>query len=191
MAGLRFGLPGLPGCGKSTVAGLVASGLAQRGIQAKVWAMDDRRKVYHPNPTYTDAERGEAYELFVHEAANLVRAGRNVILDATAPQLQVRRNARKAVVEEGGRFAEVFLRCPLEVAMERESLRPQGKVRARLYAQALERQRTGREFPGLGQVPGVDVPYEEDPDAELVLDAVALKPDEMAGEILAFLEDLE
>jgi adenylylsulfate kinase len=51
--------------------------------------------------------------------------------------------------------------------MQRESERPQGKVMADLYAKALKRRETGRDFPGLGQVVGVDVQFEKNPAAEL------------------------
>jgi adenylylsulfate kinase len=56
-----------------------------------------------------------------------------------------------------------------------------------MYQKALMRKRTGQPVPGLGQVVGVDVPYEENPEAECVLDA--LRPvEENARAVLEFLD---
>ena len=70
--------------------------------------------------------------------------------------------------------------CRLDPAWRREAERPEGLVRAGLYAQALERKRTGVPVPGLGEVVGVYVPFEVDPQAELVLDSEVLSPEDCA-----------
>jgi adenylylsulfate kinase len=41
---------------------------------------------------------------------------------------------------------------------------------AGLYEKALLRKRTGEQFAGLGQVIGVDIEFEEDPDAECIIE---------------------
>ena len=60
---------------------------------------------------------------------------------------------------------------------------------AGLYAKALERRATGRQFPGLGQVIGVDVPFEENPQAECVVDAEHLDITQERDAVLTFLDD--
>ena len=55
---------------------------------------------------------------------------------------------------------------------------------ADLYKKALERKRTGRDFPGLGEVIGVDVPYEESEEAEITIESDKLNPKEAAKRIL-------
>ena len=50
---------------------------------------------------------------------------------------------------------------------------------------------TGQHFPGLGQVIGVDVPYEENPAAECVVDAEHLSVEGGRDVVLAFLERWE
>lgn len=178
---------GLPGSGKSSVAREVQRLLEQRGLSPVHLEMDQRRKVYIPNPRYTEQEREKAYAMFVNEALELVRQGECVLMDGTAYKLKMRRLARERIAPVG-KFAEVHVACSLETAMQRESARPHGKVKAELYRQALERQRTGKEFPGLGEVVGVDVPFEADPQAELQLDSERLAAEENAKLVLAYLE---
>jgi adenylylsulfate kinase-like enzyme len=176
---------GLPGCGKSTIVRAVREKLALQGVEAALLSMDERRRAYFPKPAYSAEERARAYELFAHEAAELVSQGRAVLLDATAHRLIVREQARALIP----RFAEVLVRCPLPEAMRREAAREQqhrGYVMPGMYHKALERRRTGQPVPGLGEVVGVDVAYEENPAAECVLDA--LKPVEAnAARVLEFL----
>ncbi|MYL81951.1 adenylyl-sulfate kinase [Desulfovibrio aerotolerans] len=175
---------GLPGSGKSALAQAVAQYLRLAGIDVATLELDARRKAYFPKPTYSEAEREAAYTRFADEAAHLYRLGTGlVIMDASAPRLAMRAYARSRMTH----FAEVHVRCSLAVAMARESARPQGKVMAGLYAKAMMRKATGREFPGLGQVIGVDVPFEEDPAAECVVDAEHLTIEAGRDVVLTFL----
>jgi adenylylsulfate kinase len=181
--GFAVWFTGLPGSGKSTLARAARDFLASRGLDAVLLEMDVRRKAYFPRPRYDAAERERAYELFAQEAADLVGRGRVVVLDGTAYRRLMRDRARALIP----RFAEVFVRCPVEVAMQREAGRPQGRVMADLYAKALERKRSGKHFEGLGEVVGVDVPFEADERAECVIDSAALDKDEAAARVREFL----
>lgn len=185
---------GLPGSGKSTIARAAYLALRARTANPEalvMLVMDERRKAYFPHPAYTPQEREEAYARIAAEAAELAGQGRGVIIDATAHRLDWRRAARALIP----RFAEVYVRCPLAEAMRREAVRSQqaqhgphkGYVMPGMYQKALMRRRSGVAVPGLGQVVGVDVPFEEDPQAECVLDA--LRPvDENARLVPAFLD---
>lgn len=169
---------GLPGSGKSTVARKTLELLEAKGIKALHLQMDERRKAYFPNPTYTKEERAQAYTLFAEEARDLAAQGNIVLMDGTAYKKSMRDYARQIIPD----FSEVYLRCSLDTAMNRERNRPEGLVMADLYEKALERKRTGKEFEGLGPVIGVDVEFEEDPLAELVLDVEDIGPDIAARE---------
>ena len=158
---------GLPGAGKSMYAMAVYQALKGRGEDVRYLSMDERRKVYFPDSKYTSEERREAYELFAGEAAQIAARGTNVIMDGTAPQLSMREHARRLIQ----RFAEIYVRCPLELAMHREEHRPGGLVTAELYKKALERKQTGVQFEGLGEVVGIDIPFEENPEAECIIDS--------------------
>ena len=175
---------GLPGSGKSTLARGLHDALQGRGVDAVLLQMDERRKAYFPEPKYTAEEREAAYRMFAEEAAGLVRKGRNVIMDGSAHRVSMRRIAREKIF----RFAEIFVKCDLETAMAREAGRPAGKVMVDLYRKALERKETGRDFDGLGEVVGVDVPFEQDPLAELVIDNTELSKEETLGKSLHFVD---
>jgi len=75
----------------------------------------------------------------------------------------------------------------VSVAMAREAARPEGQVMAGLYAKAIRRKTTGEAFAGLGEVVGVDAPFEADPAAECVLDAAALSVAQARDAVLRFL----
>jgi adenylylsulfate kinase len=182
--GAALWFTGLPGSGKSTLARAVAEALTARGLPVTWLAMDARRKDYFPNPTYDAAGREKAYGMFITEAAKIAASGRLVLMDASAPKRSMRAKARTRIPK----FAEVHVRCTLETAMAREAARPERLVMAGLYAKALERRDTGREFPGLGEVVGVDVAFEEDPTAECVVDAEHLGIEDGRDVVLAFVD---
>lgn len=175
---------GLPGSGKSTLAEGVAAHLADRGTDVVLLQMDARRKTYFPNPTYTLEEREAAYTLFVDEAVKLVGQGRNVIMDGSAYKVSMRRYARRRIP----RFVEIFVRCDLTEAIRREFARPEGLVMAGLYEKALRRRETGEPVEGLGDVIGVDVEFEMDPNAECVIDNTSLSSQDTLGKALHFLD---
>ena len=159
-------LVGLPECGKSSLARAAVSALHGYGELVTHLQMDDRRKIYFPSPEYTSKQRIKAYELFAAEAALLASQGQNVLMDASAPKLKMRELARALTPK----FAEIYLDCSLETAMQREGSRPEGKVMADMYKKALERKQSNKVFPGLGEVIGVDTEFEQNPLAECVLD---------------------
>ncbi|MFO8100963.1 MAG: adenylyl-sulfate kinase [Dehalococcoidia bacterium] len=175
---------GLPGSGKSTYAGAVFDALRKRGDEVTCLSMDERRKAYFLEPQYTAEEREKAYRLFADEAAMLAREGGNVIMDGTAHRLSMRSYARRLMPK----FAEIEIRCPLEVAVQREKNRPEGEVMAGLYEKAIQRKETGAEFEGLGEVVGVDVPFEENPEAECIIDSTTVSIEEGKDMVIALID---
>lgn len=183
-SGFAIWFVGLPGSGKSTVAKGIRDFLVSEGYDVVLLEMDQRRKVYYPQPEYTAQEREQAYALFVDETCHWVDQGKAVLMDGSAYKLSMRAYARKLIP----RFAEVFIHCELEEAMRREGRRPEGKVMADLYAKALKRKKTGRQVEGLGEVIGVDVPFEVDTEAELIVDSTHMTKYEVLGKVLHFVE---
>jgi len=184
MEGCAVWFVGLPGSGKSSIARCVVRNLKAEGLPVLYLEMDARRKDYFPIPTYSQKERKQAYEMFVEEACRYVTSGKIVIMDGSAPQRFMRDTARINIPK----FAEIMVQCSVQTAMEREATRAAGKVMADLYAKALERKKTGKEVDGLGQVIGVDVPFEENPEAEFVLDNQNLSKEESCRRAMAFLD---
>ncbi len=158
---------GLPGSGKTMIASRTSALLEKEGIKIKILQLDEIRGVLTPNPRYTDEERDIVYASLAYMAKLLTECGVNVFIDATANRRRYRDAARKIILQ----FAEVFIRCPLEVCMEREARRkavfsPKGIYKKSKQAGA--------------HVPGVNVPYEEPLDPEIVIDSDKMGLDESA-----------
>jgi len=171
---------GLPGAGKSTYARAVYQALQSEFPDICYLSMDERRSIYISKPIYTSEERELAYKLFVEEAAVKAEQGINVVMDGTAFKLYMRKYARRLIAD----FMEIHIRCPLEIAIKRENKRESLTV-ANMYNKAMLRKQTGVEFEGLGEVIGIDVPFEEDPDAECVIDSDRVKVSEGRDIILS------
>jgi len=171
-------ITGLPGSGKTTVAQGAAALAAAAGRQVRTLARDAIRQLVTPEPTYSEEERGVLYRALAVMALLLVEAGSNVILDATANRRAYRDLARRLIP----RFAEVYVRCPLEVCRDREARRVGGHAPAQIYEQA---DRFGAPVPGAG------VPYEPPEAADLVIDSATVSPGEAAARVWALVERLE
>ena len=174
---------GLPGSGKTSYAKSVHEALVTHDNDVLYLAMDERRKKYFPNPEYSVEERAEAYRLFAEESARMVDKGTKVIMDGTAPKLAMREYARGLITC----FAEIYVRCSLETAMAREAGRERGLVAADLYRRAIQRKTEGKHFEGLGEVVGVDTPFEENPDAECFVDSETMSIEEGRDLVLGFI----
>ena len=176
---------GLPGCGKSSISKEIYKYLTEKGLEVVYLQLDEWRKKYFPEAGYTEEDRKKVYEKFGDYGIELVNKGKGVIFDATAYKVWMRRRVREKIKK----FAEIYIQCSIETAMKRESSRPKGLVMAEIYAKALERKRTGKEFPGLGEVIGIDVPFEEDPEAELVVENDTLSLDEAVKLVKDFINN--
>ena len=175
MSGWVIWLTGMPGSGKSTLARLVAGRLHRRHVAAQVLSVEMVREVLTPRPKYTEEERHVVYSTLVFVSTMLARNDVNVIIDATANRRRYRDEARRRIT----RFAEISLKCPLEVCMQREKGRKRRfGAPSRIYAKA----RTGASK----TVPGVGVPYEIPLSAELTVDTSQLRPNQSAEQISQF-----
>lgn len=168
--GFAVWLTGLPASGKSALAREMQRLLAEGGVQAVILDSDALREVLTPRPEYTERERDWFYGVIVFLAAWLTGSGVNVLIAATAHRRAFRDQAR-AQIE---RFAEVYVRCPLEVCARRD---PKG-----IYALA----KAGR----AGNVPGLGVPYEPPSAPEATVDTALLSPAEAARSALEQLSSL-
>ncbi|MEW6215371.1 MAG: adenylyl-sulfate kinase, partial [Nitrospirota bacterium] len=109
MSGIAIWITGLPGSGKSTVA----DAFKKAHPKFIVLRMDELRKVVTPEPTYSDYEREIVYRSLVYLAKKLTELGQDVIIDATGNLRRWRELARGLIP----RYAEVYLRCPVELCM--------------------------------------------------------------------------
>ncbi len=165
-------ITGLPGSGKSAIAGAATADLQARGEQVMLLELDQIRKDITPQPTYSDAEREAVYRALVYIAAALADAGVAVIIDATGHRRAWRELARATIPN----FAEVQLYCPLEICRERERARPAGAAPVGIYDQSVR--------PG-ATVPGVNVEYEYARAPEVAIDTTAKSVAEAAADVVA------
>ncbi|MFZ2070661.1 MAG: adenylyl-sulfate kinase [Halobacteriota archaeon] len=167
-------ITGLPGSGKSVIAGRVRNILTGRGIAVEVLELDEIRKFITPQPSYSEEEREVVYASLVYMAKLLVASGKPVIIDATANRRRYRERARESITN----FAEVYVKCSLGTCMERERSRKAKHAPSGIYNKA----KTAG-----APVPGVNVPYEEPEYPELVVDSDKMSVDGCAENVVAFI----
>ena len=149
---------GLPGSGKSTLAHSLQYRFKNEGTQIQILAVDDVRKVMTPKPTYSEEERQKVYATIVFIAKLLNQNGINTIIDATG-NLRIYREKARGILKN---FAIAYVKCPLKICIDREKKRKRTfGAPKKIYDTGL----TGRSK----TVPGLNVPYEEPLDAEIVV----------------------
>jgi adenylylsulfate kinase len=168
---------GLPGCGKTTIADRVKTKLSEKGMYAKILQLDEIRRWITPQPKYTEEERDIVYASLAYMAKLLAEEGINVIIDATANRRRYRDLARCLIPN----FAEVFIRTPLEVCMEREKKRIALFSPRDIYKKAIAEK---------AAVPGVNVAYEEPQSPEIEVDAARMSLEESANRIADRVSDI-
>ncbi len=154
---------GLPGCGKTTIAMEVKKRLQEMGIKVKILQLDEIRRVITPEPKYTEEERDIVYASLAYMGKILAEENINVIIDATANRRRYRDLARQLIPK----FAEVFIRAPLEICINREEKRNAVFSPKDIYKKA------GRKG---AAVPGIDVAYEEPICPEIEVDTARFSP---------------
>ena len=163
-------ITGMPGSGKSTVA----LKLKEKVSDSVILRMDELRRIVTPQPNYSDAERDYVYRALVFMSKTLCDLGHDVIIDATGNRRAWRRLARELVQD----FYEVYLKCSVDLCMEREKTRIDTHGAPR---EIYEKGTAG--WP----VPGVNAPYEEPEHPELIIDAERQSPEEAAEGIVRML----
>lgn len=168
-------ITGLPGSGKTTIALAVHNLL--KGERLKILQLDEVRKVVTPQPKYTEEERDIVYSSLAYMAKVLTECGIDVIVDATAHRKRYRDLARQLIPN----FAEVYVKCSLAVCIERESARVAEYSPKGIYRKSVAKSAT---------VPGINVPYEEPNNPEVVIDSEKIDPQEAAERIVKRIGEL-
>ncbi len=164
-------ITGLPGSGKSVIADNVRAILQER---VKVLELDKIRNFITPKPSYSDDEREIVYASLVYMAKLLVASGNSVIIDATANRRRYRDRARAPI----GNFAEVYVKCSLDTCMERERDRKAKYAPSGIYKESKKDGAT---------VPGVNVPYEEPWNPEVVVDSEQMGVNACAEKVVEYI----
>jgi len=161
---------GLSACGKSTIANTVDHLLHSRGTHTYLLDGDNIRHGLNKNLGFSAEDRAENIRR-IGEVAKLFADSGLITLTAFISPYRVDRDNVRALLEPG-QFIEIFVDASLETCEQRD---PKG-----LYKKA----RAG-EIKGFT---GIDDPYEAPVSPELVLDSNTKGIDDLAAEVVAFLE---
>jgi adenylyl-sulfate kinase len=171
--GFTLWFTGLSGAGKTTIAHIVGPKLDERGAIVEYLDGDTVRTHLSKGLGFSKEDRDTNIGRIGWVASRLTRHGGVALVAAISPYDETRRNAR-AMVEEHGPFVEVFIKASVTECAKRD-------VKG-LYAKAFAGEIKG--------FTGVDDPYEEPEDAEIVVDTESLSPEESADLIVSKLEEL-
>jgi sulfate adenylyltransferase len=167
--GLVLFFTGLSGSGKSTIARGVAATLRESGERTvTVLDGDIVRRELSAGLGFGKSDRDRNIRRVGWVAAEVARHHGMAICCPIAPYAQARTDARALARAAGAGFVLVWISTPLAVCERRD--------RKGLYAKARAGALTG--------MTGVDDPYEEPSDADLVLDTTDLSIDEAVTKVL-------
>ena len=160
--GFTIWLTGLPRAGKSTIAGLVAGRLRAQGVKRiELLDGDEVREGLCRDLGFSRADREENIHRITFVSKVLTRNGVVVIVAAISPYRESRERAR----EEIQSFVEIWCKASVESCAARDY--------KGLYEKAMRGEITN--------LTGVNDPYEEPEDADLVL-ATDGEPAEQSAE---------
>jgi len=167
--GVTLWFTGLSQSGKTTTAQLVAQKLRERGVdRMENLDGDVMRMGLCKGLGFTKEDRDENIRRFYLVAQLLTRNDVVTIVSAISPYQEARDTARALI----GDFAEIHVKAPLQVCADRDT--------KGLYAKAMSGELQG--------FTGVNDPYEEPVNPELVLDTENVSPDDNADRVLAWME---
>lgn len=164
-------LTGPPCSGKTTLAGFLQNSLLQRRVDVEVLDGDEVRQYLSKDLGFSKSDRDMNVRRIGYVCHLLSRHGIVAIAAVVSPYQLVRDEIR-SICE--GRFVEIYLKCPLEVLVQRD-------VKG-LYRKAI-----------VGEIrnfTGITDPYEPPLFPELVVPTDQATPDESAAIILRRLEEL-
>lgn len=161
---------GLSACGKSTIANVVDHKLHQRGKHTFVLDGDNIRMGLNKNLGFSAEDRTENIRR-IGEVAKLFASAGTIALTAFISPYRADRNKVRDIMPPG-EFIEIFVNASLETCEKRD---PKG-----LYKKA----RAGE----IKNFTGISDPYEAPEKPELVLDSDSKSIDQLADEVIAYLE---
>jgi adenylylsulfate kinase len=169
--GFTIWFTGLSCSGKSTVSNLVEAKLRKRGLdKIEILDGDVVRTNLSKGLGFSKEDRDTNIKRIGFVCKLLSRNGVVAISAAISPYREVRDFNRAEI----GGFFEVYCRCPLETCIKRD-------VKG-LYKKALAGE--------IKNYTGIDDPYEEPLNAEVILDTDRETPEESAERVIRKLEEL-
>jgi len=161
---------GLPCSGKSTIANRVAEILKNKGYKVEQLDGDVTRKYLSKGLGFTKEDRDENIRRVGFVAKLLTRNGVFVTAAFVSPYREIRDEIRKEI----GNFVEVYVKCPVEVCIERD-------VKG-MYKKALKGE--------IKNFTGIDDPYEEPLNPEVIVETDKETVEESVGKVMRKLAEL-
>ncbi len=168
--GFTLWFTGLSGAGKTTVSRVIERELRNRGYKVEVLDGDVVRENLSKGLGFSKEDRDTNIRRIGFVCELLTRNGVIAITAAISPYRAVREENRARI----GRFVEVYAKCPLDVLAERD-------VKG-LYKKALRGE--------IKNFTGVDDPYEEPVNPDVVIESDRESVEESAAKVIAKLEAL-
>jgi adenylylsulfate kinase len=168
--GFTLWFTGLSGSGKSTLSGIIEERLRARGRNVEVMDGDVVRTHLSKGLGFSREDRDTNIKRIAFVCSLLTRNGVICISAAISPYREAREWARQEI----GNFVEVYVKCPLDVCRQRDvkglyKLVDEGKIK---------------------NFTGVDDPYEEPLNPDLVIETDKETIEESIQRIFAKLEEL-
>jgi adenylylsulfate kinase len=161
---------GLPCSGKTSIADRVAETLREKGYRVERLDGDIVRRSLTSDLGFSKEDRDENIKRVTFVAKLLTRNDVAVLATFVSPYRERREKTRREI----GDFVEIYTRCPVEVCMERD-------IKG-MYERALAGEITN--------FTGINDPYEEPDDPELVLDTDKETVEESVRRVLDKLVEL-
>lgn len=161
-------LTGLSGSGKTTIARALEPKLKELGFKTELLDGDVVRKELSPDLGFTKEDREKHARRVVYLCKLLSRNGIISIVSLISPYREFRAYARREIGVNDN-FIEVYVRCSLESCIKRD---PKG-----LYKKALAGE--------IKDLTGLQDPYEEPLEPEMMIDTEKETLDESVNKILS------
>jgi len=158
---------GLPSAGKTTTAAALRKRLYDAGLTAIHLDGDVVRKGLNSDLGLSKEDRDENNRRIIHVSEIIVSGGVPVLSSFISPYKKIRDFAKEIIPN----YIEVFVSTPVEVCIERD-------VKG-LYAKAQKGEIKG--------MTGLDAPYEEPEDPEIVLDTTHNSLKENIDDVVKYL----
>lgn len=162
-------MTGLSGSGKTTIANGVERALHEKGYLTQILDGDNVRTGINSNLGFSEEDRKENIRRIAEVSKLFLNCGIITINCFVSPTTEIRQMAREIIGTEN--FIEVFVSAPLEVCEERDT--------KGLYKKA----RAGE----IKDFTGIDAPFEEPQNPDLVIDTGNLNVEESVKGVLDFI----
>ena len=160
---------GLSASGKSTIAHTLEKILFEKGIKVYVFDGDNIRHGLNSDLGFSPEDRRENLRRIAEVSKLFVDAGLIVLACFVSPYRKDREYIRQIIGKED--FIEIYVKCPVEVCEKRDPKGFYKKAKAGI----------------IKGYTGVDAPYEEPENPDLIIESDKLSPEESAKKVYEFL----